>query len=155
MSIFQVESEDILERIFENLSAFEVNPKDKELAATLYRDLHSIKGAIRMVGFTNIQTIIHKIEDIFEKIVNNGLVLDSEKFLIITKSLELVAKYLHESVENQREIIGEEFNPTVSTLEYVCDIELLQESLIPSEPVVVNTVHKDSISEKDFLQQNQ
>ena len=40
--------------------------ENKEITAALYRDLHSIKGAIRMVGFTNIQTIIHKIEDIFD-----------------------------------------------------------------------------------------
>ena len=66
MSIFQVESEEILERIFENLIALEIKPKDRELTAALYRDLHSVKGAIRMVGFTNIQTIIHKIEDIFD-----------------------------------------------------------------------------------------
>ncbi len=125
MSIFQVESEDILERIFEHLIAYEANPTDRELAATLYRELHSIKGAIRMVGFTNIQNIIHKIEDIFDRINHSNLVLDSEKFLIITKSIELVAKYLQESVVNQREIIGEEFNSTISTLEYICNIELL------------------------------
>ena len=58
MSIFQVESEDILERIFENLITLELKPNDKELTANLYRDLHSIKGAVRMVGFNNIQTII-------------------------------------------------------------------------------------------------
>ena len=114
MNIFQAESEEILERIFENLLAFENKPTDKELAATLYRDLHSIKGAIRMVGFNNIQTIIHKIEDIFDKINTAGAILDSEKITVITRSLELVSKYLHESVENQREIIGDEFNPTVS-----------------------------------------
>lgn len=128
MSIFQVESEEILDRIFENLLVFETHPTDRELSATLYRDLHSIKGAIRMVGFNNIQTIIHKIEDIFDKINNFGAVLDSEKIVVITKSLELVSKYLHESIDNQREIIGDEFNPTVSTLEYICDVELADDA---------------------------
>ncbi len=124
MNIFQVESEEILERIFDNLMALESNPTDREITATLYRDLHSIKGAVRMVGFNNLQTIIHKIEDIFDKVNSLGITLDSEKIMVITKSLELVSGYLHESVENQREIIGEEFNPTVSTLEYICDVEL-------------------------------
>lgn len=128
MSIFQVESDEILDRIFENLLVFETHPTDRELPATLYRDLHSIKGAIRMVGFNNIQTIIHKIEDIFDKINNSGAVLDSEKIVVITKSLELVSKYLHESIDNQREIIGDEFNPTVSTLEYICDVELADDA---------------------------
>ena len=124
MSIFQIESEDIIERIFEHLLAYESKPKDRELAATLYRELHSLKGAIRMVGFNNIQTIIHKIEDIFDQINNSNAVLDSEKFIVITRSIEIVEKYLQESVANQREILGEEFNSTISTLEYICDVEL-------------------------------
>lgn len=133
MEIFQVESEEILERIFEHLSMLDANPRDKEVSATLYRDLHSIKGAVRMVGFTNIQTIIHKIEDIFDFINSSGIVLDSNKINTITKSIELVSKYLHNSVKNQREIIGEEFNPTVSALEYLCDVELADEINQPPE----------------------
>jgi two-component system chemotaxis sensor kinase CheA len=113
MSIFQVESEEILERIFENLLALESAPSDPEISRALYRDLHSIKGAIRMVGFNNIQTIIHKIEDIFDKINQYGFVLDSNKIITITKSIELVSKYLQESVENNREIIGDEFSSTI------------------------------------------
>ena len=160
MSIFQVESEEILERIFEHLLEFESKPQDKELAATLYRDLHSIKGAIRMVGFNNIQTIIHKIEDIFDKINTSNIVLDSEKFIVITKSLELVSKYLHESVENQREIIGDEFNPTVSTLEYICDIELAESDFtMPIETIADIAAAAESIAEADneatLLLQNQ
>ena len=129
MNIFQLESEEILERIFENLMQLETNPKDREITATLYRDLHSIKGAVRMVGFTNIQDIIHKIEDIFDKINHTNHFLNSDKILTITRALELVSRYLTESVENQREIIGDEFKPTISMLEYICDVELSEEFL--------------------------
>ena len=59
LSIFQIEVGDIITRILDNLLALELNPTDKEVSASLYRDLHSAKGAIRMVGFTNIQNIIH------------------------------------------------------------------------------------------------
>lgn len=124
MGIFQTESEEILERIFENLMELEKNPKNRELSSVLYQDLHSIKGAIRMVGFNNIQTIIHKIEDIFDAVNTTHVLLDHEKIGIITKSLELVSKYLQDSVKNCREIIGDEFNSTLSTLEYLHDVEL-------------------------------
>ena len=134
MGIFQVESEEILERIFENLVEYENNPTNKDLPAALYRDLHSIKGALRMVGFNNLQIIIHKIEDIFEKINQLNVTLDSEKFLVITRSLELVSGYVADSVKNQREIIGDEFNPTISTLEYICDVDLaILDSETPEE----------------------
>ena len=129
MGIFQVESEEILERIFENLMELEKKPDSREISAVLYQDLHSIKGAIRMVGFNNIQTIIHKIEDIFDAVNTTKIVLDHEKITIITKSLELVSKYLQESVKNSREIIDDKFNPTVSALEYIHDIEFEAESV--------------------------
>ena len=136
MSIFQTESDEILERIFENLMELEKNPSNKELSAALYRDMHSLKGAIRMIGFTNIQTIIHKIEDIFDVVNSENILLDSEKIQVITKSIELVSKYLQESVKNQREIIGDEFNPTVSNLEYIRDVELDTTSLMPLETII-------------------
>lgn len=133
MNIFQTESEEILERIFEHLMELEKDPSNQDLTATLYRELHSIKGAIRMVGFNNIQTIIHKIEDIFDAVNSTHIVLDHEKITVITKSLELVSKYLQESVKNGREIIGDEFNPTLSTLEYLHDVELQDISSKPPE----------------------
>ena len=124
MSVFQQEAEEIFDRIFDNLLTLESKPNDKELTAALYRDLHSLKGAFRMIGFNNIQTIIHKIEDIFDKINSSGATLDLEKIKIISKSLEFASKYMQESVLNNREIIGDEFAPTISTLEYICDIEM-------------------------------
>ena len=133
MSIFQVESEELIERIIENLINLENEPDNKEVSATLYRDLHSIKGAIRMVGFTNIQTIIHKVEDIFDVVNSSGIVLDTEKINLIIKSVELVSKYLQESVKNQREIIDEAFNPTVSSLEYLKDIDLQAITIEPPD----------------------
>ena len=66
MSIFQTESEEIADRIFSSLYSLEKTPENKELIANLYRSLHSLKGAVRMVGFSNIQTILHKMEDIFD-----------------------------------------------------------------------------------------
>ena len=94
MAIFQTESEEILERIFENFSELEKTPENKEVAATLYRDLHSLKGAVRMVGFNNIQTIIHKIEDIMDKVNTENRMLTAENFTIINKALSIISKYL-------------------------------------------------------------
>ena len=123
MSIFQTESEEILEHIFEHLGVLEKDCKNRDIIATLYREMHSIKGAIRMVGFTNIQMIVHKIEDIFDAANNSGLEIDKEKIFMITKALELVSKYLQESVENGREIIDDNFNPTLSNIENLLNEE--------------------------------
>ena len=135
LSIFQVESEDILERIFENLLLLEKNPTDKELSNILYRDLHSIKGAVRMVGFNNIQNIIHKIEDIFDAVKSSSIALNSEKISLITKALNIVSIYLQDSVKNQREIIGEDFSSILSSLEFICDVELNNTEVEPVDMI--------------------
>ena len=124
MSIFQTETEDIIERIFENLIKLEKKPDDRALVASLYRDIHSLKGAVRMVGFSNFQDIIHRIEDIFDIVKADNIFLDSGKIGVITKAIELVSGYIHESVKNSREIIDENYTPTISALEYIRDIDL-------------------------------
>ena len=124
MSIFQSESEEILDRIFEKLLVYEKTPEDRENTASLYRDLHSLKGAVRMVGFSNLQMIAHKIEDIFDLVNQNNLRLDREKVNLITKSLEVLSSCLKDSVENQREILNNDFNSVISNLEYLAEIDI-------------------------------
>ena len=124
MSIFQTETEDIIERIFDSLLNLENNPADRAISASLYRDMHSLKGAIRMVGYSNIQLIIHKIEDIFDTVNSAKICLDSEKIRIITKAVEAVSMYLQESIKNNREITGDDFNAIVSVLEQMNEVDL-------------------------------
>ena len=122
MGIFQLESEEIVERVFDSLVKLEKTPFDKEISNALYRDLHSLKGAIRMVGFGNIQMIIHKIEDIFDIIKSNDVSVDSKNINLITKAVELVNEYLQISINNHREIIDERFNSTLVDLEQLVNI---------------------------------
>ncbi len=124
MNIFQVETEDIIERIFESLLKLESNPADKGLCASLYRDMHSLKGAVRMVGYNNIQTIIHKIEDIFDTVNSLDVKLDSEKIGIITKAIEAVSLDIQSSIRNNREIVECEFDSIISALEQMNTVDL-------------------------------
>ena len=124
MAIFQVESEEIIERIFNNLFSLENTPANKELVGTIYRDLHSLKGAVRMVGFNNIQNIIHKMEDIFDTINQDKYSLNPDGITLMSRSLELVSKYLQESIKNNREIIDDEFSGVISNLEYILEVEI-------------------------------
>jgi len=128
MQLFQSESDDIIERIFSNLFALEKTPANKDFISSVYRDLHSLKGAVRMVGYNNIQTIIHKMEDIFDAVNSSKMQLQKNVIQLISHSLEIVSKYIQESIRNNREIIGDEFKETLSNLEYVIDVELMDNS---------------------------
>ena len=139
MQLFQGESEDIIERIFSNLFSLEKTPTNKELIAAVYRDLHSLKGAVRMVGYNNIQMIIHKMEDIFDAINSSKMQLDQNIVKLMSHSLEMVSKYIQDSIRNDREIIDDEFRAILSNLEYIVDIELADMSSTKNQQVVSGT----------------
>lgn len=123
-TIFQGEAEELIERLLNNLFALEETPANKDLINTIYRDLHSLKGAVRMVGFNNIQSIFHKMEDLFDAVNKQNLSLDTEMIRLISRSIEIAAKYLQDSIKNEREIIDETFTAAVSNLEYILEIEI-------------------------------
>ena len=124
MEIFRVESEEILERLFNNLFALEETPANKEIIGVVYRDLHSLKGAVRMVGFNNIQMILHKMEDFFDSVNNNQIQLDESILKLMNNSLEAVSRYLQDSIRNEREIIDENYTTIISNLEFLMEQEL-------------------------------
>lgn len=124
MQIFQGESEEIIEKLYTNFFALEKTPANKELIADTYRNLHSLKGAVRMIGYTNIQMIIHKIEDFFDALKDSKLSLEKRHIDLFVSSIESVAKYIQESIKNKREIIDDNFKTIISNLELVLDVEL-------------------------------
>ena len=130
-AIFQTESEEIIDRLFGAFFSLETTPANKDIIAGVYRDLHSLKGAVRMVGFNNIQNLIHKTEDIFDAANNDKFLLDSSTINIVSRTLEIVSKYLQESVKNEREIIDEDYSATISSLEHVIEVVIPEQSQDP------------------------
>lgn len=121
--------------MFNNLFSLEDTPANKDLIGSIYRDLHSLKGAVRMVGFNNIQGIFHKMEDIFDAVNNDQFVLDKDIINLMSRSLETASRYLQESIKNGREIIDEEFTATLSNLEYILDIEMNEQTFRQNETI--------------------
>ena len=154
LNIFQAESEEILERIFENLLIFEKDPSNKEIISSLYRDLHSIKGALRMVGFNNLQNVIHRIEDIFDKLKNQNVILSNEHFITITRAIEFVSHDLVSSVDNQQEVVNHDINSSILALEKICNIDLEESSSILEITQSLNIQNIASNSDEITMLQN-
>lgn len=131
MQIFQGESEEIIERLFSNFFALEKTPANQELIANTYRDLHSLKGAVRMIGFKNIQMIIHKMEDIFDAVKESKIKLEKRFIDLFVSSLEAASKYIQESIKNKREIIDGNYKTTISNLELILQAELQSQEDVP------------------------
>ena len=161
MDIFRSEAEEIIDKIYESLSELSSHPEDPNVAIELYRELHSIKGAVRTVGFKNIQTIFHKIEDIFDVVRTSGLLISAENLNFITRSIEIASGYIQESVLNGREIINDEFSPIISKLDYIINVEMspdnivedtgfipgLGDLMLPDTDIDINSIDINSIGE--------
>lgn len=157
MEIFRTESEEIQEKIFNNLFALENTPANKELIGNVYRDLHSLKGAVRMVGFNNLQMIFHKMEDIFDAVNNDKLHLDANILKLMINSLEIASKYLQESIKNNREIIGDEYTSTISNLEYILEIEINEQKTLSKNASISDIANNelDKNKTEEELKKNQ
>ena len=151
MSIFQAESEEIIERIFSNLFDLETNPSNREIVGSTYRELHSLKGAVRMVGYNNIQNIIHKMEDIFDAVNNLEYTLELNVIKLMSKTLEVVSKYLQESIRNSREIIDEQYSAIISNLEYIIDVEIPEQKNNKSQSII-SAEQKEECIDKNLVE---
>lgn len=145
-ALFQTESEEIIERLLNKLFSLEETPANKELIESVYRDLHSLKGAVRMVGFNNIQNIFHKMEDIFDAVINNKFVLDTDSINLMSHSVESAAKYIQESIKNEREIIDEAFVAIISALEYILDIAINEQTAMTPESIIADVAGNEDVS---------
>lgn len=144
LEIFQNEYETIYERIFENLLKLEKNPSDKDIVLNLYRDFHGIKGAVRMVGYSNIQQIYHKIEDIFDYIKTNDIKLENSDIDFLFKAIELANNYVQDSLKNKREVIDAGYTSIISSLEYLCEVTLPEHAM--SVPVQAPSEVNEQVS---------
>ncbi len=119
-NIFRAESEEIIERLNSALLALEKTPDDKDLITVLFRDAHSIKGAARMVGFSQTQRIAHSLEDILGLAKDNQLILTHEIADTLYKSVDLIAKIVEQSIDKEKEIyLEKEVTEQVNLLENI------------------------------------
>ena len=103
LNIFRGETEEIIQKMNNNLLQLETAPSHKELLVYLFRDAHSLKGAARMIGFNNIQRLAHKIEDVLGLAKENKIVINREISDALYKATDLLSDLIQESVKIKKE----------------------------------------------------
>jgi two-component system, chemotaxis family, sensor kinase CheA len=80
--LFRIESEEHIQIIEKGLFDLEKNPKDYETLHLIFREAHSMKGASRMLGISDIESIAHIFEEVLGK-ASRGEFEISGPFLLI------------------------------------------------------------------------
>lgn len=117
LKIFQVESEEIISKLNNSLLDLEKMPNNKDTILALFRDAHSLKGASRMVGFNNVQTIAHKMEDILGLAKDNKISLNSNVVNILYKAVDFLSELIKKSINKKQEIYSEDIAKQIEILE--------------------------------------
>jgi two-component system, chemotaxis family, sensor kinase CheA len=75
---FLVESNENLDRLESELVKLEADPKSSDLLASIFRSIHSIKGACGFLGFNKLQALAHAGESLLSKLRDGVLLLTPE-----------------------------------------------------------------------------
>jgi two-component system chemotaxis sensor kinase CheA len=94
IAIFKAETEEHLTKLDTGLVELEKQPNNIELLRSLNREVHTLKGSARVFGFTEIQDIAHRIEDIFEEVAGKRAIFSSLVAERIFKGLDAIRAIL-------------------------------------------------------------
>src|SRR5690554_3199700 len=73
VGIFLEEAYDLINSTGSSLHAWSEDPSDREVAAVLQREVHTLKGGARMAGVDAIGDLTHVLEDLVEKVAEGQL----------------------------------------------------------------------------------
>ncbi len=80
---FLTEASDLLSGIDSKLMGLEKTPHDSDLLNVIFRGFHTIKGGAGFLNATELVTLCHLTESLFDKLRNGELVLDAELMDVI------------------------------------------------------------------------
>jgi len=87
LQLFLMETEDHVQKATNALLLLEKNPENLELMTEIKREIHTLKGASRMMGFKNLSRVAHQIENLFEALESKQFPLSKT---VITTTLRWI-----------------------------------------------------------------
>jgi two-component system, chemotaxis family, sensor kinase CheA len=97
---FIVESNEILDKLGQNLMELEKTPTDSELHNVIFRAVHTLKGTSSFLGFEQMTSLSHKFEDVLNKIRKGELQVTSDKMDVMFAGYDLL-KVLLQRIETK------------------------------------------------------
>ena len=98
---FLVESEELLERVDQDMIALEAAPNDAEILNRIFRALHTIKGTSGFLGFDPVIKVSHKAEDVLNALRRGELKLSRRIIDALLKARDQLGRVLKDIRNNQ------------------------------------------------------
>jgi len=94
LSLFIDESREHLQAMNDNMLALEQAPEDIAIVQNMFRSAHTLKGMSATMGFEDIASLTHKMENVLDLVRNGKLRMEEHIFDIIFQSLDALEAML-------------------------------------------------------------
>ncbi|HOP40601.1 MAG TPA: chemotaxis protein CheA [Geobacteraceae bacterium] len=111
---FLTETTELLEKMDDDLVALEKTPDNTELLNSIFRSIHTVKGASSFLGFELLVKITHKTEDVLNRLRKEELQIDPEIMDVILDAGDHI-KLLVNDIRNG-EIVERDLDGVISNL---------------------------------------
>jgi two-component system chemotaxis sensor kinase CheA len=110
ISYFRDEAEELLQQIDADLLKLEefvqTGETDPEIIASLFRALHTVKGSAGMLGFTDIQGLAHKLENLCDLLRKDRMPLSESVVEILFSGRDLLTELVEAAISDQASPTG-------------------------------------------------
>lgn len=98
LSMFIDESNDHLQSLNENLLRLESAPEDLSIVQVIFRSAHTLKGMSATMGFEDLASLTHEMENVLDLVRNNKLKMDGFIFDTLFKGLDALEAMVQDVV---------------------------------------------------------
>lgn len=98
LSMFIDESTDHLQSLNENLLRLESEPEELSIVQTIFRSAHTLKGMSATMGYEDLASLTHEMENVLDLVRNSKLKMDSFIFDTLFKGLDALEAMVQDIV---------------------------------------------------------
>jgi Chemotaxis protein histidine kinase and related kinases len=98
LSMFIDESNDHLQSLNENLLRLESDPEDLSIVQSIFRSAHTLKGMSATMGYEDLASLTHEMENVLDLVRNSKLKMDSFIFDTLFKGLDALESMVQDIV---------------------------------------------------------
>src|SRR5579863_5200027 len=112
---FLVESNENLDQLDRDLVTLEKDPTSREILASVFRTIHTIKGTTGFLGFSRLESVAHAGESLLSSLRDGRLVLNAEITSALLAMVGAVRRMLV-NIENTSQEGQGDYNSLIETL---------------------------------------
>lgn len=134
---FLIESTENLDRLDQELVKLESSPSSKELLASIFRTIHTIKGSCGFLGFARLEKLAHSGENLLSRLRDGKLTLTAEMTSGLLAMVDAVRQMLA-SIQSSGQDGEEDYT---ALIEHLASLQRQDSSSAPDAALSVDDPH--------------